>query len=52
MKDDDYDEHIACFSWPNCDELPTGCLKWARSTGYEVEEFGHKEVRNGTEETS
>ena len=23
---DKFDPHIVCFSWPNCDESPLGCV--------------------------
>jgi hypothetical protein len=43
------DKHIACFSYPNCDEAPNGCIvrssSKSKSTlhiGGDVEYFGHK----------
>ena len=43
------DKHISCFSYPNCDEAPQGCIvrksKKPKSTlhiGGDVEYFGHK----------
>ena len=43
------DKHISCFSYPNCDEAPSGCnvrsAHKSKSTlhiGGDVEHFGHK----------
>ena len=36
------DEHLGCFSYPNCEDSPNGCNIYANKTGIEVEHFGHK----------
>jgi hypothetical protein len=33
------DEHIACYSYPNCDEAPLGCIV---SQGSQAESYGHR----------
>ena len=33
------DEHDACFSFPNCDLIPSGCIV---AMGNDVEPIGHK----------
>ena len=35
----DYDEHLGCYSYPNCDEGVGGCLV---EMGDDAEEYGHK----------
>lgn len=37
---EDEDEHIGCFSYPNCDIDPLGC---SVKMGDRVEAYGHKE---------
>ena len=37
--EDDDDEHICCYSYPNCDIDPLGCKI---VMGKDVEPFGHK----------
>ena len=37
---DDDEEHLGCFSYPNCDIDPLGCR---RVMGKNVEPFGHKD---------
>ena len=34
------DPHIACFSYPNCDEAPLGCIA---VMGSDVEPYGNKD---------
>lgn len=34
------DEHIGCYSYPNCDLSPTGCTVMY---GSDAEQFGHKD---------
>ena len=39
FEEDNYDEeHIGCYSWPNCDVDPQGC----DLSGYNVESYGHR----------
>jgi hypothetical protein len=38
--DDDIDEHIGCFSYPECELSPTGCV--VRNGSY-AEPFGHRD---------
>lgn len=35
---DDFDPHVGCFSYPNCDEAPLGCSYQNRNP----EPYGHK----------
>lgn len=37
------DEHLGCFSYPECEDFPTGCHIYAAKMGIPVEEFGHKD---------
>ena len=37
---DKFDPHIVCFSWPNCDEFPLGCVV---RNGLDAEPYGHKD---------
>ena len=37
---DKFDPHIVCFSWPNCDESPLGCVV---RNGLDAEPYGHKD---------
>lgn len=39
------EEHLACYSYPNCDIDPLGCCVWG-----EGEEFGHKDPTTTEEE--
>ena len=39
-EEEDDDEHLGCFSYPNCDIDPLGCI---RVMGSNVEPFGHKD---------
>ena len=34
------DEHIACYSYPNCDISPSGCIV---ISGDNVERYGHRD---------
>lgn len=48
-KDEDEDEcdpHIICFSWPNCDEAPLGCVV---KNGFDAEPYGHRDRENEDE---
>ena len=36
---DEDEEHLGCYSYPNCDIDPLGCTK---VMGKDVEPFGHK----------
>ena len=38
--DTEDDPHIACFSYPNCDEAPLGCIA---VMGSDVETYGNKD---------
>jgi len=38
--DDDFDEHVCCFAYPDCDENPLGCRI---EMGDDVEMFGYKD---------
>ena len=38
--DDDYDPHVSCSAWPDCDLNPNGC---GLSPGGDTEHFGHKD---------
>mgnify|MGYP001196039497 CR=1 FL=1 len=38
--DTEDDPHIACFSYPNCDEAPLGCIA---VMGGDVEPYGNKD---------
>lgn len=35
-----HDPHIACYSYPNCDEAPMGC---SVRMGDDVEQYGHRD---------
>ena len=35
----DDDSHIACYSYPNCEDAPLGCYQ---VLGEDVEEYGHR----------
>tara|TARA_Y100000310_G_C20540106_1_gene742829 strand:+ start:48 stop:257 length:210 start_codon:yes stop_codon:yes gene_type:complete len=38
-------DHSVCFSYPMCDEAPTGCYAHARLRGWtfdQMDHFGHK----------
>ena len=37
---DKFDPHIVCFSWPNCDEFPLGCVV---RNGLDAEPYGHRD---------
>lgn len=39
-KQDDFDEHIGCFSYPCCEESPLGCSVF---TGGNAEQYGHRD---------
>jgi len=36
----EYDEHVGCYAYPNCDEDPLGCCI---EMGDEVEMYGYRE---------
>ncbi len=36
-------KHQYCFSFPDCEDFPTGCHHYSAEMGIEVEEFGHKD---------
>ena len=38
----DEDNHVSCFSYPDCEEFPTGCEYFSDKMGIPIEEFGHK----------
>jgi len=40
IKEEEYDEHLGCYSYPNCDEAVGGCLV---VMGDDVEEYGHRD---------
>lgn len=35
-------KHLGCFSFPDCEDFPTGCYHSSAEMGTEVEEFGYK----------
>jgi len=37
---DEDERHIACYSYPNCDEAPAGCLV---INGSDAEPYGHRD---------
>lgn len=39
-EEDDYDIHIGCFSYPNCDIDPNGCCV---VNGFDAEPYGHRD---------
>ena len=39
-KKTNFDKHLGCFSYPMCDESPTGCI---HLTNNNPEWFGHKD---------
>ena len=39
LRREEVDDHIACYSYPNCDEAPNGC---SHVMGKDVEKYGHR----------
>jgi len=39
---EDIDEHLGCFSYPNCDLSPTGCYHTGLSYD-EMDHFGYRD---------
>jgi hypothetical protein len=38
--EEDFDPHVACYSYPNCDEAPLGCCV---RMGSNVEPYGFRD---------
>lgn len=39
-KDDDWDEHLGCPAWPNCDIDPLGCFHQTKLK--DIQWYGHR----------
>ena len=37
-----HDPHIVCYSYPNCDEAPSGCVV---ENGNDAEPYGHRDLK-------
>lgn len=35
----DFDPHVTCYSYPNCDLVPNGCREFTRNP----ESYGHRD---------